>query len=213
MWLTTGTTTALARARNDSITLASAKRGTPQNATTPGGVSTPLEALAAVIPTGIAAFYTGAVLVIRGAALDAGSAARAVESAQRVKAGGSVADVHAALENVPLETTAFIGARWFLLGFCLLTVGVMTLRSSQAGEAQARNKRKLLLAEPLTAAMAFVGWSLASPGTPLAVYYGATDVLVYTALIGAVAGLTVLGSGAFVLKNPVRSPQKPKRGG
>lgn len=206
MWLTTGTTAALARARTDNETLTSIKQGAPERADPAAGVAGPLEALAAVIPTGIAAFYTAAVLVIRGVALDEGASERAQATAKMVAAGDSDTVIAAALEAMPVETTAFVAARWVLLGFCLFTVAVMTFHSAQTGAKQATQTRKWVVAEPLTAIVAFVGWSLASPGTPLAAYFSTNEVVVYTMLIGTVAGLTVLGSAAFVLKNSAKSP-------
>lgn len=200
MWLTTDTTSALVKARNDEETLASVKEGDPEPASGAAGISGTLEAIAAVIPTGVAAIYTGGVLLVRGVALDAGTEKRATTEAALAAAGKSAAEIKAALEALPLETTSFIGARWILFAVALAAAAIMAWRAAGAGNGKATKKRRLLLAEPLTAVAAFVGWALASPGTPLAAYFNANEVLVYTIVIGVVAGLGLLASGALVLK-------------
>lgn len=205
MWLTTDTTTALVRARNDNSTLASVKAEDAKPAADASGITGTLEAIAAVIPTGITATYMAGVLLIRGVALNAGTEERAAAETVMAKAGKSADEIKAALEAMPLETTAFIWARWALFAVALLAAAFMAGAAAKAGNDKATKKRKLLLAEPLTAVVAFVGWALASPGTPLAAYYNANSVLVYSVLIGVVAGLGLLASGALVLKKPVSS--------
>lgn len=202
MWLTTDTTRALVQARNDSTTLASVKMGKPTAAAADAGVSGTLESLAAVIPTGVTAIYTGGVLIVRGVALNAGTAERATAEAALAKAGKSASEIKEALAMMPLETTSFIWARWLILGFGLLTAVVIAWRAAKTGDSQADKKRTVLAAEPLTAGLAFVGWALASPGTPLGAYFTADEVLVYTVVIGIAAGLGLLASGSFVLKKP-----------
>lgn len=203
MWLTTDTTRALVQARNDAESLASVKANTPEPADDATGISGTLEAIAAVIPTGITATYTGGVLLVRGLALQAGTDARAAAEAALAKSGKSAEEIEAVLEAMPLETTKYIEGRWLLFVVALGAAAVMAWSAAKAGNEKASKKRRALVAEPLAAVAAFVGWALAMPGTPLAAYLSAGEVLVYTVIIGTVAGLGLLATGRLVLKKPV----------
>jgi hypothetical protein len=204
MWLTSDTTAALVRARNDNHTLSSVKTNEPKPA---GGadITGTLEALAAVIPTGIAATYTAGVLIIRGLALAIGTDDRAAKAAALAKAGQSPAKIRHTLDGLPLESDKYLWARVLLLIVGLVAAAFVAWSSAREGNGESEKKRGHVIAEPLTAGIAFVGWSLASPGTPLAAEYSSDDVLVLTVVIAMVAALILGATGKVVLTKPAKT--------
>ena len=206
MWLTTDTTAALVTARNEARPLTDVKEGEPPPpappATPPKEVTGTLEALAAVIPTGVTTIYTGAVLVLRQIAITQGTEERAALEAGLAAGGSTTDEIKAFLESIPQESREWIWARLALLAVAAVVAAVLAFTAAKAANDKAAKKRRFLLAEPMAALLAFVGWSLATPGTPLAAYHDSEALTVLTIIIGAIAALVLLGVGNLVLKKP-----------
>lgn len=203
MWSTADTTEALAQARNDRKTLKSVKEAKPEDATQ-GSVTGTLEALAAVIPTGIAATYTGGVLLIRGVALSVGNDERTAKEAAMAKAGKSASEIKAYLASLPQESEKYFILRVLILVVGLGVVAFLAWQAANTANRKSANKRKFVAAEPVTASIAFLGWSLASPGTPLAAKYNADDVLVLSVVIALIAAFVLAAAGKVVLAKPAK---------
>lgn len=167
-----------------------------------GAPDAALRALADVIPAGIIAIYAGAVSVVQQVALAAGGQARADVSAAMAKAGRSEAEIASALAPMPVESAVYAWARVSLFIVGLACAGVLSWRAASAGNAASEHPRTHVVAEPLTAMIAFAGWAFAAPGTLLAPFLNATSVLVGQTVIAAVAVLSLAAAGGLVLTRP-----------
>lgn len=206
MWLTTQTTEALAKARNEGLTLESVKAGKPADVpAADSGIGGTLEALSAVIPAGITAAYTGAVLLVRGVALANGTEERAATQAEMATAGKTASDIEKYLANIPLESDTYFSIRVLMLVVALGAAAALAFLAARTANKKATKKRKYIVAEPLTASIAFLGWALASPGTPLAAKYNADDTLVFTVVIALVAALVLAAAGKVVLSKKAKT--------
>jgi hypothetical protein len=207
MFFTTDTTTALAEARNDTLDLANKKAGVDEDAEN-DKVSGLLESLAAVIPTGITAFYTVFASIARTEMLERGADERtAVQAAeQQLVPPPSAADLAAKLEAMPLESKDLIELRWGVLAVAVVAALSMAVQAVLKANRRSKKKRSgwRLSLEPMTAAVALVGWGLAAPGTPLGAYMSSDDLGVTLAAIAAIAGLVLLGFGTK-LAEPAKS--------
>lgn len=206
MLFTTDQVTALATARNNAQPLSDALAGeTPPDsppAASPPTVASTVEALAAVIPTGVVGLYTLIVLPISQYAEKAATAARADKAAGLAKdPENSQAEIEAALAKLTQESGDWLALRW---GVLVLTAAVVVALVAQA--ARAGNKpgkaRKAPVAEALAAVLAFLAWALATPGTPLATHFTADDMTIVTGSIVGVAALLLLALGKGVLSKP-----------
>lgn len=199
MFLTTDTTAALARARNDGLDLATTKAGDPQPSPSGDKVGGLIESLAAVVPTGITAFYTLFATVARTEMLERGAEERSAYQAAQAQLDPPtpLAEVTAELEAMPLESKDLIELRWAFLALALIVAFALALQSVRKGNARAASKRKgwRLSLEPITAVVALTGWALAAPGTPLGAYLSAGDLAFATVTIATAAGLLLLGFG------------------
>lgn len=199
MILTTDTTKALARARNDSLDFAATKTGdtdTPAPLDKVGGL---FESLAAVIPTGVAAIYTVFATTARTEMLSRGASERADYQAARLKEDPAPSSEAIAqeLNTMPLESEDLIFYRWGILALAAIVVAWLAFQAVKKANDEANQKRRgwRLLFEPLTALVAITGWGLAVPGTPLGAYLNTGDLGFVSVLIAVVAGLLLLGFG------------------
>ena len=213
MFKTTDTTEALARARNDGLKLDKAKSGVDEKTTKEDpGIGGTLESLAAVIPTGITTAYTAAVLVARGLALSQGADERAEVQAALVKAGKTESEITKLLKTLPQETEKWVNYRWLLLGGAGVAATIIIARAAFAGNAKAAKKRstlRILFAEPLVALIAFAGWSLAAPGTPMAARMNSADLTIFTIVFGTCAFFALLAMGKVTLTKKASTGEDP----
>ena len=198
MFLTTDTTTALAEARNDTLDLANMKAGVEEKAEN-DKVSGMLESLAAVIPTGIAAFYTVFASMARTEMLERGAAERTAAQAelQQATPTPSAADLTAKLDAMALESKDLIELRWAVLAVAVIAALSMAVQAVLKANGRSKKKRSpwRLSLEPATAGVALVGWGLAAPGTPLGAYMSSADMGIVVAAVAATTGLVLLGFG------------------
>lgn len=209
MWSTADTTRALVKARNDSVPLSAAK--TDDSAPTAAGtvtgsesVAAVLEAIGAVVPTGIIAIYGGAAVGLRQVAISAGASSRAKYEAKLKVEGKTVEQIAEIIEKLPQEPSNFVEGRILLLVFAGVVALIMSVTAAKAGNSAAVKQRKLPFAEPFVAVVAFVGFALASPGTPLAAYHSSSTMLAITIMISAIAGLTLTATGSVSLVKPAK---------
>ena len=211
MWSTVDTTRALAQARNDQIDLRAAKDGEPaaHDARTGGSktVASVLEALGAVVPTGIIALYSGAAIALRQAALTAGADTRAELQARLASEGRTAAEITSVLKALPQEPSNFVEGRVTILVFAAVVALAMSVVATVRGNRAASAKRRVPFVEPFVATVAFTAWALASPGTPLAAYHSASQMTAITIVIATIGGLTLVATGNTSL---VKGAQRAK---
>jgi hypothetical protein len=207
MLFTTDKTAALAEARNDNLTLDGVRGGRREEAADSDRIGGVIEALAAVIPTGVTALYTAGSVTIQAWALNKGADERA-HLAARIGAK-TPRQVKRALEGVPLESKNLMWVRILLLVAALLTALCLAFRGASDGNKRAAKKRKAFVAEPAAAAVAFAGWALAVPGTPFAAYFSSSDVVIPRATVVVLAALYLLAVGQISLTKRARKAKHP----
>ena len=208
MWSTVDTTRALAQARNDEVELGAAKSNAESDPAKAEDKSTSvasvLEALGAVVPTGVIALYSGAALALRQAAISGGADAKAATEAAMAAKGSTSAEIAAALKALPQEPRNFVEGRLAILVFAALVALAMAIVATLRGNEAATKKRRVPFVEPFIAVVAFTAWALASPGTPLAAYHPASQMNAITIVIATVGGLTLVATGNTSLVKPAR---------
>jgi hypothetical protein len=205
MLFTTDQVTALATARNNGQRLSDALVGEAPPTTLPTElptVATTVEALAAVIPTGVVGLYTLIVLPISQYADKAATAASADKAANLARnPDNSQADIETALAKLTQESGDWLALRWGVLALTAVVVVALITQAARAGNKPGR-ARKAPVAEALAAAIAFLAWALATPGTPLATHFTAADMTIVSGSIVGVAALLLLALGKGVLTKP-----------
>ncbi len=118
-----------------------------------------------------------------------------------VKADKPAAEIDKAIAALAQESESYAFLRFGLLILAGLVALWMVYRAAAEANRKSKKKRKMVIAEPLTAVVAFAGWSLASPGTPLGAYLTVDAMATWTIAIAAAAGLVLTGLG-HVLSKP-----------
>ena len=197
---------ALARASSTDTTLSSVKKDPDpsQHDAAAGKVAGLGEALASVVPVAVTGVYTTVVLILRGFAESRGADSRAkVEAALTVshatKEQITKEQIAAALKRLPVESQDLIVWRWAFLGLAGLVVVWLTVTAVRAATSTT-SKQRWGLSETFTAFVAFAGWSLVTPGTPLAAYHDSQSLLFFTAWIAGVAALVLAAAGTNLTK-------------
>ena len=202
MWTTYDTTQALVKARNASQTLESHKKSKPSALTEGNQVGNLLETIAAVVPTGVITIYTGVALVLRGDAVSRAETESANLAAVMRSQEKSAAAIKKALEALPPESDQLIVLRWALLAVAALAAAALVWKAAHDANHDSERQRSFVAAEPLAACIAFVSWSLATPGTPIAALYTSSDTNVISATIAGIGALILLTMGAISLSRP-----------
>lgn len=213
MLFTTDQVTALATARNTGQPLREAMAGEDPPATAPEAptVSTTVEALAAVIPTGVVGLYTLIAIPISQYAEKAASAARADKAAElALDPKMTKPQIEAALAKLTQESGDWLALRWGVIILTTVVVAVLVAQAARGGNQPSTTKvRTVPVPEALASVLAFLAWAMAAPGTPLAHHYTADDMTVVTSTIVGVAALLLLALGKGVLSKPSRVSKDP----
>ena len=207
MWTTTDTTAALVTARNEGRSLTSVKSGdddSASNKTTSQGASL-LESLAAVVPTGVTGLYTTAAVVLHQQAEAAAESERSALVASLTELKKTPAEIAAALNSRAQESEAYVGLRITLLVIAALVAFTLVARAAYAANGAAKKKRRVVVVEPIAALVAFLGWSLAAPGTPIGAYLSANSMQNWSVAIGGIAGLLLAALGHELTKPAARA--------
>ena len=204
MWLTSDTTSALARSRTGKLSFGDLKKGVEQGVGNTDKIATTPEALAAVIPTGIAAAYTLASSQIGRWAVAAGETERSARAVKWRSEGRSERFITRELNDLPLESAEWLWLR--VVFFCLVAVVVLVVarRAAREGDAQTTTPRGKVVAEPAVAVVAFIAWALVVPGTPLGAVVDSGGATLVTTIVAASGGFLVYALGFMQLTKPAR---------
>lgn len=204
MWLTDDTTAALARSRTARLSLAALKKGQQRDVEAGHAVATTPEALAAVIPTGIAAAYTVVSSQIGTWAASAGEAERAQLLVDGQASGTSAAAIEDQLRALPLESSDWLWLRVAFIALVAAVVMLVSLRAAREGNELASNPRPRVVAEPAAAVLAFTAWALIIPGTPLGALVDSGSLVLVSTILGASAGFILYVTGKSQLSRQAR---------
>jgi len=199
MWSTTDTTAALVTARNDKLALTDVKAGV-EGKKDQKKTGQLLESLGAVVPTGVTALYTTVAIALHQQALSAGVTERSALRAEMVTAKKPAGEIDKAIAALAQESESYANVRIALLVLAGVVALAMVYRAAADANRKAAKKRRLVIAEPVAAVVAFAGWSLASPGTPLGAYLTVDEMATWTLVIAAAAGLVLVGLGNVLSK-------------
>ena len=167
-----------------------------------GDVSGVLDALKSVVPTAIAGVYSAAVVVLFHLAQTQGASDRTDLQTKLAAAGEKPDAIKKVLDALPDESKHLVGLRWLIVAVAIAAVVVVTLGAARDAMTRTNNTWRFPLAELVVAEVAFIGWALAMPGTPLGAYHAASNLTALTVTTTACAGLVVASFGKLVLTKP-----------
>lgn len=92
-------------------------------------------------------------------------------------------------------TKDWIELRWLLYAVVLVYIPAFLIATYLRANPKSRRRRKLPVSEPLAATVAFAGWGLVMPGSPLLAHLHGNAVTIWTVFITTVTAalLTLLG--------------------
>ena len=159
-------------------------------------VTTGLEALRAVLPATFITLYSTAVLLLQKYSQSEGAPGRAAEQAALATTFVKNPDaLKNALQALSVETPEFLWARILMAALATAALAFQAYHKAQIPRA-----KKRVILEPVVTTLAFVAWALGAPGTFVAVYLNASELLVTTVVIVFGSALALWALSQTVLK-------------